>query len=142
MFIKKFVFLKIITTESLLCKVINGFHGNLFLILCIISKLIFHFLSDLKSWLPILCEVCDALHDKNNVSSFLLIFSLFLWHVHWDVPHFGILTSSVIFCIYPCDTFRILWLPYLLWDKTKGRTVLAELICLYILEEIRRLRTS
>ena len=142
LFIKKVVFLEIITIKSLLSKVINGFHGNLFLILCIISKLIFHFLSDLKSWwLPILCEVWDALHDKNNVSSFLLIFSLFGTFI--EVCHIlAFLTSSMIFCIYACDTFRVLWLAYLLWDRAKGRKGLAEWICLHILKEIRRLRTS
>lgn len=80
------------------------------------------------------------------IKTMFLVFCLFFlcfFGTFIEVCHIlAFLTSSMIFCIYACDTFRVLWLAYLLWDRAKGRKELAEWICLYILEEIRRLRTS
>lgn len=83
----------------------------------------------------------DALHDKNNVASFLLIFFfLFLWRFHWGVPRFGIFNIQH----GTRGTFRIMTcVPFVRHEATKLKVEKSWLSgSTYILEEIRRLSTS
>lgn len=91
------VFLEIITIKSLLYKIVNGFHRDLFLVLCIISKLIFHFLSSLKSWLSVFPGSSEVV--MSFMIKLFLIFCLFFSFCFLDnfieVPHFGIFNISI-----------------------------------------------